>query len=282
MGEASLTKAGWLRASVALSVVFLLSGFAVYGAIGDKYTALQREAGPLGPPLSDEADAPGGGRFNNFKWGAIYWHPSIGAFAVYGDIFSLWNAIGRTNYGYPLNDETGTPDGRGRYNHFRSLDLPNHPEASLYWTPQTGAHEIYGAIRDTWASRGWERGPFGYPVTGEFQDGQYRRSNFERGTIRWTARCGTEEIPAGVASIKLAIDGNKIKVFGENFNPDSFVKLTFQIKVADTFSETSDTWLVVSTGGFAGEKSTNLVGGIKEAHVKAEGVGYSKSAIACM
>ena len=41
---------------------------------------------------------------------------------------------------YPVTDETGTPDGVGRFNHFEG--------GSIYWTPGTGAKEVHGAIRD--------------------------------------------------------------------------------------------------------------------------------------
>src|SRR5262249_18154872 len=59
-------------------------GFAVFGKIGEKYARLNGEHGPLGVPRSDEANAPFGGRFNDFAAGSIFWHPKIGeAFAVW-------------------------------------------------------------------------------------------------------------------------------------------------------------------------------------------------------
>lgn len=48
--------------------------------------------------------------------------------------------------GNPTTDELETPDRRGRYRHFQG--------GSIYWTLQTGAHEVHGAIRDLWASLG--------------------------------------------------------------------------------------------------------------------------------
>lgn len=45
----------------------------------------------------------------------------------------------------------------GRYNHFEG--------GSIYWTPRTGPHEVHGAIRDLWASTGWENGFLGYSVS---------------------------------------------------------------------------------------------------------------------
>ena len=173
---------------------------AVYGAIGDKYNALGRENGPLGAALTDEANAPHGGRFNAFKNGFIHWHPDIGAFAVWGAIGAKWNQLGRVEYGYPITDESKTPDQRGRFNHFRAVQLPGKPESSIYWTPETGAVAVYGAIRDKWASEGWERGRVGYPTSDEAADGAYRLSTFERGFIRWSGANGAEVIPTGIAS----------------------------------------------------------------------------------
>jgi uncharacterized protein with LGFP repeats len=49
--------------------------------------------------------------------------------------------------GYPTTDELSTPDGIGRYNHFDKA-------GSIYWTPGTGAHEVYGAIRQRWSALG--------------------------------------------------------------------------------------------------------------------------------
>jgi uncharacterized protein with LGFP repeats len=92
----------------------------------------------------------------------------------------------RSFLGFPTTDETGTPDGRGRYNHFEG--------GSIYWTPENGAHEVHGAIRDKWASLGWERSHLGYPVGDEETppNGQGRYSKFEGGHILWTPEGGTE------------------------------------------------------------------------------------------
>ncbi len=161
-------------------------GFEVYGEIGKKYEALGREAGPLGAPLSDESPAPFGGRFNKFANGYIYWHPQTGAHAVWGDIAQKWSSLGKTKFGYPTTDEMTTPDGTGRFNHFRQVNLPGAPETSIYWTPETGAWGVYGQIRKAWASQGWERGSLGYPTSDEYQQGGYRRSNFQGGYIIWS------------------------------------------------------------------------------------------------
>jgi hypothetical protein len=164
-----------------------------YGSIGVKYAALGGARSALGPAIGNEAEAPYGGRYHLFKNGMIYWHPEIGeAFAVWGAISAKYWELGRTEYGYPITDERTTPDGRGRYNHFRAMHLPGRPESSIYWSPQTGAHAIFGAIRDAWAADGWEKGSLGFPTSDEFQDGRFRRVNFERGYITWSGDTGAK------------------------------------------------------------------------------------------
>jgi uncharacterized protein with LGFP repeats len=80
---------------------------------------------------------------------------------VHGAIRARYDALGAESsfLGYPTTDETGCPDGVGRYNHFEA--------GSIYWSPAIGAHEVHGLIRDLWSAQGWERGPLGYPLTDE-------------------------------------------------------------------------------------------------------------------
>lgn len=182
-----------------------VAAFDVYGLIGDKYTMLGRESGPLGPPTSSEADAHFGGRFNEFAAGSIWWHPTMGeAFAVMGAIGEKYRQMGGPEYGYPITDELTTPDGVGRFNHFRAVHLPGKPEASIYWSPMTGAHAIYGAIRVAWANQGWEQGALGYPTSDEFPDGELRIVHFQNGSIVWS--------PTGGAVVNL----NRAVGFGDD------------------------------------------------------------------
>jgi len=96
--------------------------------------------------------------------------------------------------GAPLTNETPTPDGVGRFNHFSN-------GWSIYWTPFTGAWSIHGAIRDKWASMGWERSVLGYPVTDEREtpDGIGRFNHFDRdGSIYWTPSAGAWSIHGAI------------------------------------------------------------------------------------
>ncbi|MGM7721568.1 LGFP repeat-containing protein [Metabacillus sp. Hm71] len=163
--------------------------FPVFGAIRDKWLQFQ---GPLGNPLDVEKPTfDGVGRSQQFQGGTVSWHPELGAFAVWGLINARWLQIGREKFGYPITDELKTPDGRGRFNHFRAIHLPGKPDASIYWSPETGAHEIFGAIRHKWAELGWEKSHLGYPI-GPEQDrpGGGRIQRFQRGSISWTPQGG--------------------------------------------------------------------------------------------
>jgi uncharacterized protein with LGFP repeats len=107
---------------------------------------------------------------------------------VHGDIRIKWARFGgvRSFLRFPTTDELGTPDGHGRSNHFEG--------GSIYWTPELGAHEVHGLIRDKWASMGWERSRRRYPTSDEkaTSDGRGRVSEFQGGAILWTPERGAE------------------------------------------------------------------------------------------
>ena len=81
--------------------------------------------------------------------------------------------------GSPTIPESTTPDGIGKYRHYQG--------GSIYWHPQTGAHEVHGLIRQRWANLGWELSYLGYPMTDEINtfDGAGRVSKFQGGELIW-------------------------------------------------------------------------------------------------
>jgi uncharacterized protein with LGFP repeats len=156
------------------------------GAIKDKWIQLGGEGGPLGcPEFAGERTTPDGiGRYTHFqRGGSIYWTSSTGAHSVWGEIRKKWEQKGwETVFGYPTTDELTTPDGVGRFNHFSR-------NASIYWTPNTGAHSVQGQIKDRWAFYGWETA-LGYPLTDEIAVAGGAYSRFEFGTLHWTPSGG--------------------------------------------------------------------------------------------
>jgi LGFP repeat len=130
----------------------------------DALNAINAKAAQLGwagAPLESDVQPEGGGFVRHFENADIYFSKATGAYEVNGAIRDKYNILGASEglLGLPLTDESATPDGIGRFNHFQG--------GSIYWTPALGAVMIRGAIRNRWAAQGWETGPLGYPVQDE-------------------------------------------------------------------------------------------------------------------
>lgn len=162
-------------------------------SIRAKWAQLGWERGVLGYPTTDIGGMPDrrGACWSHFQHGSVFSaHCETAAFEVHGAIRNRWADLDwdRSVLGLPTTDETATPDGTGRYNHFE--------HGSIYWSPATGAHDIHGPIRDTWARLGWERSPLGYPVTGvtATPDGRGSYVHFQHGSIYHSPETGAREI----------------------------------------------------------------------------------------
>ncbi len=92
------------------------------------------------------------------------------------------------DFGSPQGGEGICADGAGRYRHFE--------HGSIFWTPDHGAHLVYGLIRAKWSALGYERSLLSYPLTDECgtPDGVGRYNHFERGSIYWTPSTGAWEV----------------------------------------------------------------------------------------
>ncbi|OQZ96336.1 N-acetylmuramoyl-L-alanine amidase [Mycolicibacter algericus] len=93
------------------------------------------------------------------------------------------------------------------------LGAPTSPEAigegstkyatfergAVYWSPETGAQPITGAIYDAWAALGYERGMLGLPTSAEIPEPEWIGQNFQHGTLNYNRADG---------SVIRVIDGN--------------------------------------------------------------------------
>jgi hypothetical protein len=163
----------------ALETRDLLSGSPLYGAllipadvdpIQAKYKALGRTRSPLGNAVTVELATPyGSGRYERFEYGAIFWSAATGAHNVSGpvaDEFFLTanekDASGQVvqkNLGLPTADETSLSGVSGaRVSQFQG--------GTIYWSPWSGAHVLYGPIAAKYAGVG---GPaaYGLPISDE-------------------------------------------------------------------------------------------------------------------
>lgn len=154
----------------------------VHGGILAEYGPFGGPASPLGYPVTDEHPALGGGRFNFFQGGAIFWRADLGAREVHGGIYHAYDRLGRETgvLGYPVAHEEAAPGGRvGRFERGR-----------IYWSPPTDAHEVHGAILTRYLSEGGPAGSLGYPTSDEYTVAGGSRSDFSGGSILYDSSTG--------------------------------------------------------------------------------------------
>jgi uncharacterized protein with LGFP repeats len=163
----------------------------IRGAIRDRWAALGFEQGPLGYPVVEEVPVHGG-RAQLFWGGSIYSSPASGAHAVWGAIRSEWAALGfeQGTLGFPVSDEITLRSG-GAASVFQG--------GSVYFSPATGAHAVWGAIRDRWAALGFERGSLGFPVTDEIalRSGG-AASVFQGGSVYFSPATGAHAVQGAI------------------------------------------------------------------------------------
>jgi len=134
-------------------------------------------------PTTDEVTGAGGGWYNRFQGGSIYWLAATGGHAVQGGIHTKYLSMGGEGsfLGYPKSDETKLTGGYGsQFQH-----------GNIYWTASTGAHEVHGAILAKYLSLGGMSSKLGAPASDEYSVSVGRRSNFAHGAIVWNAGTGT-------------------------------------------------------------------------------------------
>ncbi|MBB2901008.1 subtilisin family serine protease [Kineococcus radiotolerans] len=169
----------------------------VHGAIGVTYSAKGGDTGILGAPRGEEfpvkASSGTDGRVQRFAAndGLVYWSSSTGAHEVHGAISRRFGQLGweGSGLGFPTTDEL--PIRGGAASHFQG--------GSIYWSPATGAQVVKGAIRDRWASMGWETSHLGLPTGEEFPvrsaDGTLGRVQaFTSGLVYWSPATGAQPV----------------------------------------------------------------------------------------
>lgn len=164
----------------------------VLGKIGEGWGRMGWERGWLGYPTGDErCGLVGGGCWQRFQGGRMYWSPATGAHAVRGRIGEAWNQMGYEwgHVGYPVGPEVCGLRNGGCFQRFQG--------GTIHWSPATGAHLTKGAIASEWGRHSWEKGRLGYPVTSENcglrQGGCF--NHFQNGaSIYWTPATGAQPV----------------------------------------------------------------------------------------
>lgn len=101
-----------------------------------------------------------------------------------GAIFDRWAKMGgeASPLGQPTSPEAaGNAD--ARYVTFE--------RGAVYWSPQSGAEPVTGAIYEAWGKLGFERGALGLPTSAEIQEPQWIVQNFQHGTLNFDREKGS-------------------------------------------------------------------------------------------
>lgn len=101
-----------------------------------------------------------------------------------GAIHTRWMELGGTEgmLGAPTSPEA-IGEGSTKYATFE--------HGAVYWSPETGAQPITGAIYDAWASLGYERGVLGLPTSAELAEPEWVGQNFQHGTLNYNRASAT-------------------------------------------------------------------------------------------
>ncbi|KUI35138.1 cold-shock protein [Mycobacterium sp. IS-1496] len=95
-----------------------------------------------------------------------------------GAIFDRWTKMGGMAgaLGAPTSPEAAG-EGSARYVRFE--------RGAMYWSPESGAAPVMGALYDAWGSLGFERGALGLPTSGEIHEPLWIKQNFQHGTLNF-------------------------------------------------------------------------------------------------
>ena len=158
----------------------------VSGVVARRWADQGWEGGPMGYPVTDTVcGLADNGCFQHFQVGSIFSSATGGARRVWGAIRDRWAAEGWEfgAVGYPVTEEICGLRSSGCYQGFRN--------ATVYWSPTTGAFALSGPIRDAWAAQGWETGKLGYPTSRMTCSSTTScTQTFQGGTASWTAGTG--------------------------------------------------------------------------------------------
>jgi len=139
----------------------------------------------------------GDGYGQKFSDGKIFYSPATGARLIYGAILDKYESLGGpadSDLGFPNTDEAAGKAGpKTRGSTFGASDKP-----AIFWTPDTGAWAVRGAINAAWDKLGGSSGALGVPTEDERYDGDLVRQKFTGGEVSWNrvSNTFTTEPPA--------------------------------------------------------------------------------------
>ncbi|MGH3787992.1 MAG: PQQ-dependent sugar dehydrogenase [Pseudonocardiaceae bacterium] len=167
--------------------------------IDQRYQQLGGTASFLGTP-TDAERLVGDGKVRDYTGGALTWRASTGVVALHAQVANVWRAMGGAGGmpGFPTQDDRSLSGG-GWWNNF--------PGINVYYTPSTGAYEVYGLIRDRYLALGGHTGWIGLPTSGEVPARDGRVNSFVGANLYWSSATGVHELQGPIRAAFLTRNG---------------------------------------------------------------------------
>jgi uncharacterized protein with LGFP repeats len=178
------------------------------GAITAAWQAAGGDAGALGP--KDGGVYPAGDGFGqNFPGGKIFFTPATGAHVMTGAILDKYMSLGGPadgDMGFPTIDEGPGKAPGSRNTTFSAADNP-----VIFWTADTGARVVRGAINAAWDKLGGSAGQLGVPSDDESYHGSVVTQKFTGGELSYDMKAKTfttvpPELAAQLAGLQVPDD----------------------------------------------------------------------------
>lgn len=130
--------------------------------------------------VGEETTPDGAGRFAQFENGHVYWHPSVGAYAIPMALFGKYAELDweQGPLGYPITVSTNLTGGL----------VQGFQGGALYFRDDHEPVWVHGSIRERWNRTGFEDGPLGWPVRDEQEAAGEVFQQFDNGRIYWTPK----------------------------------------------------------------------------------------------
>ncbi|WP_313674549.1 hypothetical protein [Mycolicibacterium sp.] len=167
-------------------------------AINQAWEAAGGSGSVLGAKDGDVFEV-GDGYGQKFSAGKIFFTPTTGAHLIYGAVLDKYESLGGpadSDLGFPNIDTVpGLVGPKSRVNTFSASDKP-----AIFWTPDTGAWSVRGALNAAWDRLGGSAGTLGVPVEDERYDGDVVSQKFSGGQLSWNRATNTfTSDPPGLA-----------------------------------------------------------------------------------
>lgn len=159
------------------------------GAITAAWEAAGGSDSPVGGQDGEVYEV-GAGYGQKFTDGQIFYTADTGAHLIYGEVLNKYQSLGgpgESDLGFPTIDEVpGLVGPDSRVSTFSASDTP-----AIFWTPDTGAWVVRGALNAAWDKLGGSAGALGVPIEDERYDGDVVSQKFTGGELSWNTATKT-------------------------------------------------------------------------------------------